>query len=89
MAVVRPCYLLLPLPRREDSNGALLAHMYIYIYIYIYTSYIDSVEKLLGKRGSIGDRHSLAAEDLLSRLRGVRTMATAKRCAWDELAALY
>ena len=26
---------------------------------------------------------------VLARLRGVRTLASAKRCAWDELAALY
>ena len=52
-------------------------------------AHVDSVEKLLGKRGPIGDRHSVAAEDLLSRLKGVCAMATAKKCAWDEVAALY
>ena len=49
----------------------------------------DTVEKLLGKRGSICDRHSIAASDLLSRLRGVRHLASARRCSWDETAALY
>eukprot|EP00972_Heterocapsa_arctica_P031095 4576861-Heterocapsa_arctica.AAC.1 len=48
----------------------------------------ETVEKLLGKRGSVADRHSLAAVDLLARVASVRALAAARRCRWDEIAAL-
>ena len=45
---------------------------------------LASEEKLLGKRGCIGDRHSLAAADVVAKLRKVRTMCQIRRASWDE-----
>jgi hypothetical protein len=44
---------------------------------------------LLGKRGVLFDRHSLPAEDLLSKFAAARRRLSAKHCSWDECLALY
>ena len=46
-------------------------------------------EKLLGKRGTLLDKHALAKQDLHEKLRNVRLRATLRHCAWDEVLMLY
>lgn len=46
-------------------------------------------ERLLGKRGSVLDRHSLAAADLLGTFDAARRRLSMKHCTWDECVALY
>ena len=48
----------------------------------------DSVEKLLGKRGTVKDRHALAREDWRTRLGGIRHALRMKRSSWDEVTQL-
>ena len=48
----------------------------------------DTPEKLLGKRGSIRDKHNMARGILEERLRGIRISARSRRASWDELAAV-
>ena len=48
----------------------------------------DSIDKLLGKRGTARDRHSLAALDLLAKLEAARRRLSSKCCSWDECRAL-
>ena len=48
----------------------------------------DQVDKLLGKRGTPLDRHSLASEDLFGRLSSARQRLAAKHCSWDETLAM-
>ena len=48
----------------------------------------DTVDKLLGKRGTVLDRHSLAISDLLEKLAAVRRRLASKHCAWDEILAM-
>ncbi|CAE7809936.1 unnamed protein product, partial [Symbiodinium necroappetens] len=45
----------------------------------------DEEEVLLGKRGTLLDRHSLAADDTLKRLQGLLQKFTWRRLSWDEL----
>ena len=47
------------------------------------------IDRLLGKRGVLFDRHSLPAEDLLSKSAAARRRLSAKHCSWDECLALY
>lgn len=47
------------------------------------------IDRLLGKRGVLFDRHSLPAEDLLSKFAAARRRLSAKHCSWDECLALY
>ena len=49
----------------------------------------DKVETLLGKRGSIGDKHATAAQDLLDKLSALRRKLTHRNCDWDEIAAAF
>lgn len=49
----------------------------------------DTISKLLGKRGSILDRHSLAAMDTVSKIRALRFRASTIRASWDELATMW
>ena len=49
---------------------------------------MDSTEKLLGKRGSIKDKHSAAAKDLMDKLGKIRRGMGARRLAWDELSCM-
>ena len=44
----------------------------------------DKVEKLLGKRRSVLNKHSLAITDLLSKLTKTRVRLARKGCSWDE-----
>eukprot|EP00439_Symbiodinium_sp_Y106_P055377 s232_g7.t1 len=48
----------------------------------------DEEEVLLGKRGTLGDKHSLAIEDLLKSMRRATQRIAFKRCSWDEATAL-
>ena len=48
----------------------------------------QDVDKLLGKRGTPSDRHTLAREDLLAKLASVRQRLSTKCCAWDEITAM-
>jgi hypothetical protein len=48
----------------------------------------DTPEKLLGKRGSICDKHNMARGILEERLRGIRISARSRRASWDELAGV-
>ena len=52
-------------------------------------SHVDTVETLLGKRGSIGDKHATAAQDLLDKLSALRRKLTHRNCDWDEVAAAF
>ena len=47
------------------------------------------IDRLVGKRGVLFDRHSLPAEDLLSKFAAARRRLSAKHCSWDECLALY
>ena len=49
----------------------------------------DRVDCLLGKRGLVFDRHSLAADDLLGKFVSARRRLASKRCSWEECVALY
>ena len=51
-------------------------------------AYADSIEKLLGKRGCINDRHSLAALDTINKIRDMRTRISTIRASWDEAAMM-
>ena len=42
---------------------------------------MNSIEKLLGKRGSIKDKHSVAAKDLMDKLGKIRRGMGARRLA--------
>ena len=48
----------------------------------------DTEDKLLGKRGTVLDRHSLAASDLSGKLEAARRRISSKCCSWDEARAL-
>ena len=48
----------------------------------------DTIEKLLGKRGTIRDRHSLASADVVSKLAKVRSIALSRRASWEEVATM-
>ena len=52
-------------------------------------AYSDTIEKLLGKRGTIEDRHSLAAGDIVSKINGLRLRIGIIRASWDEAAAMW
>ena len=45
----------------------------------------DEEEVLLGKRGTLLDRHSMAAADTIKRLQGLVQKFTWRRLSWDEL----
>ena len=47
-------------------------------------SQVDHVDTLLGKRGTVADRHTLAAQDLVTKLEAVRHRLACKCCSWDE-----
>ena len=49
----------------------------------------DKVEKLLGKRGIVGDRHSLSGEDLMAKFESARRRLSVRYCSWDECLGLY
>ena len=49
----------------------------------------DTTEKLLGKTGCVLDKHTLARQDLLEKVQGTRKWVSMRRCAWDEIAAMY
>ena len=48
-------------------------------------AYGDSIEKLLGKRGSINDKHTAARTDLMSKLCSTRKALVWRRATWDEI----
>ena len=48
---------------------------------------VESIEKLLGKRGAVKDRHSKAREDVMSRIAAVRKSLVVRRASWDEIPA--
>ena len=50
---------------------------------------LDTIEKLLGKRGSIRDRHTLAAADTIAKIRALRSRAVSIRASWVELASMW
>ena len=52
-------------------------------------SHADSIEKLLGKRGTISNKHDIAAQDLLDKLDQLRQKMTFRNCEWDEIAAAF
>ena len=45
---------------------------------------VTSWDTLLGKRGTVADRHTLAAQDLVTKLEAVRHRLACKCCSWDE-----
>ena len=49
---------------------------------------VSDIEKLLGKRGCVKDKHGCAREDLKERVNGLRAMIAAKRLSWDEAVAV-
>ena len=49
----------------------------------------DFCEKLLGKRGSVANRHLQAAADLLDKIRSIHRLATLRRCSWEESSMLF
>ena len=49
---------------------------------------IDAVEKFLGKRGSVLDKHGAARGELEFRLLNIRAAARSQRASWDEVAAV-
>ena len=49
-------------------------------------SHADTVEKLLGKRGQVSDRHSHARADLMLKVKGVIRSLRSSRAPWDECA---
>ncbi|CAE7257788.1 unnamed protein product, partial [Symbiodinium necroappetens] len=48
----------------------------------------DEEEVLLGKRGTLRDKHTLASEDVLKSIRSAKLRIASKRCSWDEASAL-
>ena len=48
----------------------------------------DEEEVLLGKRGTLRDKHTLASEDVLKSIRSAKLLIASKRCSWDEASAL-
>ncbi|CAE7770376.1 unnamed protein product [Symbiodinium sp. CCMP2592] len=48
-----------------------------------------SEETLLGKTGTVWDRHTAAAQHLLDRILSVRQMLASGRYTWDEAATMY
>ena len=56
---------------------------------FIPRSHSDTMEKLLGKRGTIMDKHGQAREDVITKLRALHKVATMRRCRWDEVAMLF
>ena len=60
-----------------------------YVHATVPRAYADTVETLLGKRGTILDRHSLAAIDAMGKLRNLRSRITVVKVAWDEIAAMW
>ncbi|CAE7204856.1 unnamed protein product [Symbiodinium sp. CCMP2592] len=52
-------------------------------------SHADSMEKLLGKRGTIINKHDTAAQDLLDKLSQLRQRMAFRNCDWDEIAAAF
>ena len=49
----------------------------------------DTVETLLGKVGTVTDRHSNAAKAILDRLISARQSVVCRHCSWDEAAMVY
>ena len=49
----------------------------------------DTQETLLGKLGTLQDRHSAAAQVTLDRLVSARQLIVCQRCTWDEAAMVY
>ena len=52
-------------------------------------SFADTPEKLLGKRGTILDRHSLAAADTLVKIGVLRGRIASLHTSWDEAATMW
>ena len=52
-------------------------------------SHADQGEKLLGKRGTISDKHTLAAQDTLDKLVRLRHKLSFLMCEWDEIAMAF
>ena len=52
-------------------------------------SFADTPEKLLGKRGTILDRHSLAAADTLVKVGALRGRIASLHTSWDEAATMW
>ena len=52
-------------------------------------AHLDTIEKLLGKRGTIRDRHSLAAADTISKIRGLRYRLVSIRASWGKAAVMW
>ena len=59
-----------------------------YVHATVPKAYADTVETLLGKRGTIIYRHSLAAIDTIGKLRNLRYRKTVVKTAWYEIAAM-
>ena len=51
-------------------------------------SFADSLEKLLGKRGTILDRHSIASVDTIERISALRIRIASMHASWDEAAMM-
>ena len=52
-------------------------------------SFVDTPEKLLGKRGTIRDRHSLASSDTLEKVSALRGRIASLHTSWDEAATMW
>ena len=56
---------------------------------FVLRSFADTPEKLLGKRGTILDRHSLAAADTLAKIGALRGRIASSSTSWDEAATMW
>ena len=52
-------------------------------------SFADSLEKLLGKRGTILDRHTTASVDTVERISALRSRIATMHASWDEAAMMW
>ena len=52
-------------------------------------SFADSLEKLLGKRGAILDRHITASVDTVVRISAIRSRIATMLASWDEAAMMW
>ena len=52
-------------------------------------SLADTPEKLLGKRGTILDRHSTASVDTMEKISALRSRIASMHAAWDEAAMMW
>ena len=60
-----------------------------YIHATVPIAYADTIETLLGKRGSIQDRHTLAARDTMMKISNMLSSIVIISASWDETAMMW